>query len=196
MEQPDLPTSSEEHFRLRVREAVLELLASPAQPAAWELLEFVEHQLGFKVRWVIGEILSALTTDQKLTSLDRSYVSSLLQTGDLYKALEHKEPPRKQVESSIDALLRSSAAYRSSRKFQAMIRFMARFRQYSPYNNMLVRIQNPSCSFFAREKIWYERFRRTLKDDARPMLILAPMHPVMLVYDLDQTEGRHCLKNL
>ena len=158
---------------------MLELLAYPAQPAAWELLEFVENKAGLKARWVIGEVLSSLTTDSKLTSLDRSYVSSLLQTGDLFKALEHKEPPRRQVESSIDALLRSSAAYRSSEKFQEMISFMARFREYSPYNNMLVKIQNPSCSFFAREKVWNERFKRTLKEDARPMLILAPMHPVM-----------------
>jgi hypothetical protein len=34
-----------------------------------------------------------------------------------------------------------------------------------------------------------ERFGRRLKEDARPVLILTPMNPVMLVYDLDQTEG-------
>jgi len=40
------------------------------------------------------------------------------------------------------------------------------------------------------------RFGRALKEDARPMLILAPMHPVMLVYDLDQTEGEPLPKEL
>ena len=54
---------------------------------------------------------------------------------------------------------------------------------------MLVRVQNPSCGFYATAKDWEDRFRRTIKQDAKPMLILAPMHPVMLVYDLDQTEG-------
>ncbi len=73
---------------------------------------------------------------------------------------------------------------------------MARFRQYSPFNNMLVKIQNPSCSFFATQKTWYARFGYTLKEDTRPMVILAPMHPVILVYDLDQTEGDTLPKEL
>jgi len=64
------------------------------------------------------------------------------------------------------------------------------FRDYAPFNNMLVRLQNPTCSFYATEPDWGRRFERRLKEDARPMLILAPMHPVMLVYDLDQTEGK------
>src|SRR5208337_2465290 len=33
-------------------------------------------------------------------------------------------------------------------------------------------------------------------DDAKPMLILAPMHPVMLVYALDQTAGKEVPKQL
>jgi hypothetical protein len=73
---------------------------------------------------------------------------------------------------------------------------MGRFREYAPYNNMLVRLQNPSCSFYARAQDWRDRFSRYLKEDARPMLILAPMHPVMLVYDLDQTEGADLPKEL
>lgn len=64
---------------------------------------------------------------------------------------------------------------------------MAKFRRYSPYNNMLVRTQNPSCTHYATESDWERRFKRGLKEDARSMLILAPMHPVMLVYDLDQS---------
>jgi len=52
-----------------------------------------------------------------------------------------------------------------------------------------VRIQNPTCSFYATERDWKDRFERRIKEDARPMLILAPMHPVMLVYPLDETEG-------
>jgi hypothetical protein len=71
-----------------------------------------------------------------------------------------------------------------------MVEFMGRFRDYAPYNNMLVRVQNPSCGFYATAKDWHKRFGRSIKEDARPMLILAPMHPVMVVYDLDQTTGR------
>src|ERR1019366_8753750 len=79
--------------------------------------------------------------------------------------------------------------YRDSVQFREMVVFMAKFRDYAPYNNMLVRIQNPTCSFYATERDWRDRFKRGLKEDAHPMLILAPMHPVMLVYALDQTEG-------
>jgi hypothetical protein len=77
-----------------------------------------------------------------------------------------------------------------------MVSFMGGFRDYAPFNNMLVRLQNPTCSFYATESDWRKRFERTLKEDARPMLILAPMHPVMLVYDLDQTEGPPLPKEL
>ena len=77
-----------------------------------------------------------------------------------------------------------------------MVSFMARFRDYAPYNNMLVRMQNPTCSFYATERDWCDRFGRNLKEDARPMLILAPMHPVMLVYALDETEGKDLPKEL
>ncbi len=97
---------------------------------------------------------------------------------------------RKPIASTVDDLLRASAAYRSSAMFQETVTFLAKFREYAPYNNLLVRTQNPSCSYYATEKDWKRRFGRTLREDARPMLILAPMHPVLLVYDVDQTEGR------
>jgi hypothetical protein len=112
-----------------------------------------------------------------------------LESDDWQDATRGGARPAREVESTVDALLRESAAYRSTAAFQEMVSFMANFRDYAPFNNMLVRLQNPSCSFFATQRDWKTRFRRTLKEDARPMLILAPMHPVMLVYDLDSTEG-------
>ena len=188
-EQHDFFSTFAEPLGPRVREVVVDLLSRFTQPSAWELVEHVERHVGLKARWEIEPVLKTLATEPELTQLQRSYLASLLETGDLYKALQGEEPPRKQIESTINDLLRRSAVYRSSDKFREMVSFMARFREYAPYNNMLVRTQNPSCSFYAREKDWYERFDRTLKEDARPMLILAPMHPVMLVYDLDQTKG-------
>ena len=83
----------------------------------------------------------------------------------------------------------TSALYRKSAAFRDAIEFTAKFRDYAPFNNMLVRVQNPSCGFYATARDWRNRFKREIKEDARPLLILAPMHPVMLVYDLDATEG-------
>lgn len=189
VEQIDLSACLLAPLDQRVREVVLELLDRPALPAAWELLEYVEQKVGVKSRWVIRDVLSKLEKDKTLTSYNRSYITSLLSSDDLYFALQHEAPPRLEVESGIDALLRDSGIYQSSEKFQEMIRFMARFRKYSPFNNMLVKIQNPSCSFFATQKTWYEQFRRAIKEDAHPMIILAPRHPVLFVYALDQTVG-------
>jgi hypothetical protein len=92
--------------------------------------------------------------------------------------------------STLDDLFQRSALYSDSAQFREAVEFTARFRQYAPYNNMLVKLQRPSCGFYATERDWNGKFERTVKEDARPLLILAPMHPVMLVYDLDDTEGK------
>ena len=96
---------------------------------------------------------------------------------------------RSMLGDGIDELLRRSKCYRSGAAFRDMVGFMARFREYKPYNNMLVRLQDPACGFFATEVNWHEKFKRWLSEDARPLLILAPRHPVLLVYALDQTDG-------
>jgi len=160
------------------------------QPSAWDLLGRIEDRLGWAARWVTETVLRRLALDRSLTRGSREYIESLLASGDLVDALRGHGAPKREIETGIDSLLRQSVAYRGSKEFQEMIGFMGSFRDYSPYNNMLVRVQNPSCSFYATQKDWSRRFERHLKEDARPMLILAPMHPVMLVYELDQTEGK------
>ena len=92
---------------------------------------------------------------------------------DLVDALRGEAAPKKEIASSIDSLLQKSNAYRGSAEFQDMVSFMGAFRDYAPFNNMLVRVQNPTCSFYATEPDREKRFERTLKEDARPMLILA-----------------------
>ena len=173
-----------------VTDAVREILHNRAQPSAWELLSALDSKLGLKVRWAVGDALRRLLDDSSLTRSQRAYLRDLVESDDWQIAIRGGDRPAREIESTIDALFRESAAYQNSTSFQEMVSFMANFRDYAPFNNMLVKLQNPSCSFFATQKDWYERFGRRLKEDARPMLILAPMHPVMLVYDLDSTEGR------
>jgi len=173
----------------RVKKAVIACLQKLYQPSAWELLEQVRKSEGDKLLFHLERAVSQLATDTGLSRMERSYLESLLQGGDLSDALNGIEAPGKRIASSVDQLLRQTGAYRSSRDFAEMLRFIARFRKYSPFNNMLVYAQNPSCAFFATAKHWHEGFRRYLKEDARPMVILAPRHPVLFVYELDQTEG-------
>jgi hypothetical protein len=172
-----------------VTDAVREILRNRAQPSAWELLSALHRKLGLKVQWAVEEAIRRLLDDSSLTHPQRDYMRDLLESEDWQNAMRGSERPAREIESTVDALLRKSTAYRNSASFQEMVSFMANFRDYAPFNNMLVKLQNPSCSFFATQKDWHKKFSRRLKEDARPMLILAPMHPVMLVYDLDSTEG-------
>jgi hypothetical protein len=172
------------------------LLRAGRQPSAWELLSEVETKVGLKARWELPATLEQLSQDMQLIGSWRSYCASTRTSEDLLDALRGEGAPEKEITSSIDSLLQQSKAYRGSAEFQDMVNFMALFRDYAPFNNMLVRLQNPTSGFYATEPDWRKRFERTLKDDARPMLILAPTHPVMLVYDLDQTEGRPMPKEL
>jgi hypothetical protein len=180
----------------QVKEFLVNLIKSRRQPSSDELLQQIEKKFGLKGRWSLVAVIKSLTNDSNLTSPERVYFQSMIESGSLADALRGQEEKEQQVGSTIDALLRQSQQYRASEAFNEMIDFMGRFRDYAPYNNMLVRLQNPSCSFYATEKDWRERFGRTLMEDARPMLILAPMHPVMLVYELDQTEGEELPEEL
>lgn len=55
---------------------------------------------------------------------------------------------------------------------------------------MLVYIQNQAVTFFGGVSFWKKKFNRTIIEDARPYIILAPKGPVMLVYDVFETEGK------
>jgi hypothetical protein len=174
---------------------VLTLLRS-RQPSAWELVDAVETKVDLKARWLVPIALKELACDDRLVSAQRAYCVGVLKSDDLTAALCGLEAPRNEITSTIDLLLRQSAVYRRSAEFQEMLDFVARFREYAPFNNMLVRTQMPTCSYYATEKDWLGKVGRQLIDDARPLLILAPMHPVMLVYDVDQTKGESLPKQV
>jgi hypothetical protein len=53
---------------------------------------------------------------------------------------------------------------------------------------MLVRIQMPGARFVAPAHRWKRDFGRKIKVNARPLVILQPMSPVMFVFDVSDTE--------
>ena len=166
------------------------VLGAWRQPSPRELVAELDHEIGVVARWDLVSVVMSLSKDREVaTRAMRAYLKSLLEGDALIRALRGEYAPDEDVISTIDAVLRQSAVYRSSKAYGDMVDFMSRFRDYAPYNLMLVRVQNPSCSFFATANDWRRRFRRSVKEDARPMLILAPMRPVMAVYALDDTEG-------
>jgi hypothetical protein len=90
---------------------------------------------------------------------------------------------------AIDELLHRSWKHRSSVEFFKFFDFIAKFHHYSRFNTMLIYLQNPNVAFFGGSSYWGKKFGRTIKEDARPYVILAPMSPVMLAYDVMETEG-------
>lgn len=91
---------------------------------------------------------------------------------------------------TIDELLRRSWRFRNTKEFTKFFDFIARFHHYSRYNTMLVYIQNQAVTFFGGVSFWKKKFGRIIKEEARPYIILAPNGPVMLVYDVFDTEGK------
>ena len=71
---------------------------------------------------------------------------------------------------------------------RALLEFSRRLPAYSPFNCLLLHIQNSKATFVAPPDKWL-KLKRTLKPGASPMVILAPMRPVMFVFDVADTEG-------
>ncbi|MCG7887829.1 MAG: ImmA/IrrE family metallo-endopeptidase [Candidatus Thiodiazotropha taylori] len=179
-------------FQSDLEQYVTRLLTGGHQPSAEELVQICVNEFGEWVKADLKEAVLNLLESRNLTSQNKAYLSHLIEERTLDKAMASPSDghERRAIETGIDQLVQAGIEYRQSESLKEIVSFMAKFRDYAPYNNMLVRIQNPSCGFYATATDWKRRFDRTLKEDARPMLILAPMHPVMLVYDVDQTEGK------
>jgi hypothetical protein len=90
----------------------------------------------------------------------------------------------------LDQLLTDSRLYTKSKDYADLLAFVVKLRNFAPFNAMLLQVQKPGLSFAASARDWRERFGRTPKDGARPLLILWPFGPVALVYDVLDTEGR------
>jgi hypothetical protein len=171
---------------------ILNILNSAQQPSVEELLTICIQKYGQSARENFKEAVLHLIEDNDLLEYKKQYLKHIIEDRSIDRAIAGSEDchDRREVNTGIDLLVSMSKDYRYSKDFYEMIHFMGQFREYAPYNNMLVKIQNPSCSFYATAKDWQYRFERTIVEDARPMLILAPMHPVMLVYDVDSTKGK------
>jgi len=68
------------------------------------------------------------------------------------------------------------------------MRFIARFRFYSPFNAMLIHTQMPGAHFVCTALRWHRQFHRQIKVGARPIVILQPMGPILFVFDASDTE--------
>ena len=103
-------------------------------------------------------------------------------------AVEHAPYEAAETRRALDELFEVARRYRTTREYRQLLEFVRRFRFYSPFNAMLVHIQMPGARYVAPAYRWLHQWRRRLKPDARPLVILQPMGPVMFVFDVADTE--------
>ncbi|MDO5538296.1 MAG: hypothetical protein Q4F72_12315, partial [Desulfovibrionaceae bacterium] len=96
---------------------------------------------------------------------------------------------RKKDIAALDELFVEAGLYRKSEEYMELMQFIRRFRTLAPYNAFLIHMQRPDSRFVATAGEWRERFGRTVREGARPMVILMPFAPVWFVYDIEDTEG-------
>ena len=174
--------------RPKAREFVLKWIAA-RQGSAVELVRAIQEEVGWPARHVLSSILDELRASRQLPDASRKYLRYTLTGGEVAQALAEGAAPDQEHQSSLDQLFGRSRRFRRSRQFAQAVEFVARFRDYSPFNNMLVYLQNPMATYFATARHWHKAFGRSVKEDARGMILLAPRTPVLLVYDIADTEG-------
>lgn len=95
----------------------------------------------------------------------------------------------KDERSLLTQLLDESKLYKKGKNFLDLLYFVNKLPNFAPFNVFLLHIQKPGLTFAASERDWKIRFNRSIKEGARPLLILWPFAPVALVYEVEDTEG-------
>jgi hypothetical protein len=90
---------------------------------------------------------------------------------------------------ALDELFSAAKTYRSAKDYLELLSFLRKFRRYSPYNGMLVHIQKPGARYVLRASEWQEKYGRSVRPGAQPLVALQPMGPVMFLFDVSDTEG-------
>lgn len=94
---------------------------------------------------------------------------------------------RDDVKSNLDELFSNVENFRNTDSFRQMLDFVSKFKSLSPYNAFLLYQQRPGVEFVLNASAWYKRFKRRIKPNARPLIILVPFGPVDYVYDISDT---------
>jgi hypothetical protein len=95
----------------------------------------------------------------------------------------------KETQKALDQLFTLTKQYEWSGAYLDLLRFIGRFRFYSPYNAMLVHVQMPGATFVASASRWLTKYSRRIRTGAHPIVILQPKGPVMFVFDVSDTEA-------
>ncbi len=101
----------------------------------------------------------------------------------------NKNNAKAEHKSTFDELIDLTKSYRNSSSYFQFIKFISKIKNYSAYNVALIYAQNPNITYVASKTDWAKRHRRVVIPEASPLIILAPFHPVLFVFDVSDTEG-------
>jgi hypothetical protein len=115
---------------------------------------------------------------------------------------EMDQAPALPVQQASDPATRQNDARRSIRYLvNAALRYgkmgtvgdvldrVAAFRQYKPYNALLVLLQRPAATFVLPAHAWGEKYGRVIRPNEQPLVMLQRGGPVMFLFDVSQTEA-------
>jgi len=88
---------------------------------------------------------------------------------------------------ALDELFHVAGQFSNRAAYAELLRFIARFRAYSPYNAMLIHTQMPGARYVATPRRWLQDYSRKIVPGARPITILQPRGPVLFVFDVSDT---------
>lgn len=91
------------------------------------------------------------------------------------------------VRTALDELFTLARKYNSPDAYLELMRFVGRFRFYSPFNAMLIHTQMPGAHYVCTAPKWRRDYHREIKIGARPIVILQPMGPILFVFDVSDT---------
>ncbi len=89
----------------------------------------------------------------------------------------------------VDEVFASLTRFRRRHDFIELMQFIARFPNYSTFNGLLLYLQNPLATYVATARTWAQKYNRQPTRNAKPLVILAPMAPILFLFDIQDTEG-------
>jgi len=89
----------------------------------------------------------------------------------------------------LDKLFNEIGTYRKSKDLMSLFIFIKKFSHIAPYNAMLLHVQKPGSLYVASASEWKNKFNRTVKPGANPLVILRAFGPVEFVFELLDTSA-------
>jgi len=123
-----------------------------------------------------------------VSSLDGGICPSLLWQIDYTERVMESGLDELQSRTALDELFENARKYKTGSEYLKMLKFVRKFRTYSPFNAMLIYSQRPGARFVATAHRWSKDHGRVIKPAAIPIVILQPRGPVMFVFDVSDTE--------